>query len=84
MAVYVRPVDQGTRVGFVAGRRVGGAVERNRARRLLRESWRSLAGGARSGFDVVFMALPRMQGSKMADVATEMRQILAEAGVIPE
>lgn len=42
--VFMRtPADsEGLRVGVVASRKVGGAVKRNRARRLLRETARSL------------------------------------------
>jgi ribonuclease P protein component len=42
--VFMRaPADHdGVRVGVVASRKVGGAVKRNRARRLLRETARSL------------------------------------------
>ena len=43
MVVYVVPSQQLTRAAFVCGRRIGGAVVRNRGRRLLREAWRTLA-----------------------------------------
>lgn len=45
------------RIGFTASRRVGGAVQRNRARRRLREAVRStLAPLARPGYDYVLIA----------------------------
>lgn len=44
------------RYGFVASRRLGGAVVRNRVRRLLREAVRQLNPWLIPGFDVVFLA----------------------------
>src|ERR1700759_5240198 len=43
------------RYGLVTSKRVGVAVGRNRARRLLREALRSLNPQPRSGFDIVFV-----------------------------
>ncbi|MCI0451291.1 MAG: ribonuclease P protein component [Candidatus Latescibacteria bacterium] len=43
--IFLHPVDtdEETRVGVVASRKVGGAVKRNRAKRLLRETARRIA-----------------------------------------
>jgi ribonuclease P protein component len=58
--VQARPRgDEATtvRAGFTATRRIGGAVERNRAKRRLREAARLLLPQfARPGFDYVFIA----------------------------
>ena len=44
--VYAIANEDGLRTAVVCGRKVGGAVERNRARRVLREAWREASGGA--------------------------------------
>lgn len=57
--IQARPRDQlpVVRVGFTATKRIGGAVERNRAKRRLREAARLLLPGLASpGFDYVFIA----------------------------
>lgn len=59
----------------VAGRRVGGAVERNRAKRILRAAWREVAppGGEE---DAVLVARSGIRGSTMQDLVAEMTEML--------
>ncbi|MEQ8833849.1 MAG: ribonuclease P protein component [Miltoncostaeaceae bacterium] len=46
------------RLGLSVGRRVGGAVERNRVKRVLRERFAEVAGDLRPGLDIVVIARP--------------------------
>src|ERR687887_1951507 len=48
-----------SRCGFVVGKRVGKAVDRNRARRRVREAVRLLYGRIASGWDLVFVLRSR-------------------------
>ena len=81
MLVFVGP-GLGS-VAFVAGRRVGGAVVRNRARRILRAAWRELAPRVRHGYDIAFVARrAAIRGAKTQDVVAEMDDLLARAGVL--
>jgi ribonuclease P protein component len=52
------PGGEGPRLGVSVGRRVGGAVDRNRVKRLLRESFWSAAGDLPDGHDFVIVARP--------------------------
>ena len=69
-----------SRLGLVVGKQVGGAVERNRAKRLIREAVniRALV----PGWDVVVIARPGIRGAKYRDVEQELWQLLTKAGVV--
>ncbi len=80
MVVFVAPGSGN--VAFVAGRRVGGAVTRNRARRILRAAWRELAPRVREGYDVAVVARGVIRGAKTRDLVAEMEELLVRARVI--
>jgi len=82
MVLYALPREQGIRVGFITGRTVGGAVERNRSRRRLKEAWRAAASRVRPGFDVVLVAGPAITGTKTQELAAEMEALLRAGGVL--
>lgn len=71
------------RAGFVAGRRAGDAVRRNRARRLLREAYRQLKSRLpESGVRLVFVARPACAAQTGSDVVREMEALLTRARVL--
>jgi len=63
-------------VAFVAGRKVGKAVQRNRARRLMRAAWSDIARDAQAGVDLVFVARRAILGAGSQRVATEIADLL--------
>lgn len=64
------------RFGFIAGKKVGGSVERNRARRLLRESVRLRQPLIRRGWDLVWIARAGIADKKLVDVAAAVDELL--------
>ena len=66
---------------MVAGRKVGGAVARNRARRILRAVSRELSPRIGADVDVVWVARRSIRGAKTQDLLPEMSELLESAGV---
>ena len=71
-----RPCPGEGKVGFAVGRRLGGAVERNRARRRLREAYRRERPAKREGFDVVFVGRSALLSRSFADLRGDIQQVL--------
>lgn len=65
-----------SRVGFAVSRRVGGSVERNRARRLLREAYRREQMCLRVPLDMMLIGRPSLLTRPFSDLRQEMREIL--------
>ena len=70
-----------TRVGITASRRVGNAVARNRARRLLREAGRRMYHHIASGWDIVLVARSGLLTVKGTQVETALRSMLERASL---
>jgi ribonuclease P protein component len=64
------------RLGLAVSRRVGGAVQRNRARRLLREGFRRIEPAGPIGIDLVAVARAPLARRGQAEVARELRERL--------
>jgi ribonuclease P protein component len=71
-----------TRIGIVAGKGVGSAVDRNRAKRLLREALRARAGQLAGGWDLMLIARRPLAASKLADAQPALEQLLRRARLL--
>lgn len=70
------------RVGVTAGRSVGGAVQRNRAKRLLREAIRPLLPDLLLGWDLVLIARPALPAESLPDIRQALTSLLRRAEII--
>ncbi len=70
-----------SRFGFTASRRVGKAVMRNRSRRRLREIVRQRMTYIRPGYDLVFIARPRMVTATYQELVQAVEDVLHRAGL---
>ncbi len=56
------------RTAFLASKKVGNSVQRNRAKRLMKESFRQNKDSFSVGYDLVFIARNTINGKKLEDV----------------
>jgi ribonuclease P protein component len=75
----------GTRLGVSVGRRVGGAVARNRVKRLLREAFWAVAGELGEGHDFVIVARAEVAGLEerdgLAGIERSLRELVEKLGL---
>jgi ribonuclease P protein component len=71
-----RPCPGEGKVGFAVGRRLGGAVERNRARRRLREAYRQERPASQERFDVVFVGRSALLSRSFGDLRRDIQRVL--------
>jgi len=71
-----------TRVGVTAGKSVGNAVNRNRAKRLIREAARGLYPRIASGWDLVIIARSPIIQVKMPQVNAALATLLQRAKLL--
>lgn len=73
--------EPGLRVGVAAGRSLGGAVQRNRAKRLLREAMRPEIPTLSSGHDLVFIARLPLLKAEFGDIKKAVTGLLRRANL---
>ena len=71
-----------SRFGVAAGRSVGNAVERNRAKRLVRAALQPLIPSIKPGWDIVCLARHPLPSVKCQDVQTALTALLKRAHLI--
>ncbi len=69
------------RVAFIAGKRIGNAVTRNRAKRVLRAAVRR-GGGPWAGFDVALIASRTTGSASSSEVDAMIRRLTQRAGLV--
>jgi ribonuclease P protein component len=64
------------RFGISTGRRLGGAVRRNRVRRRIREILRQLPNDTGQGWDILIVARPTAVDAPFEELSSTLRRLL--------
>lgn len=85
IVVYAAKNRQGTnRIGITVSKKLGKAVQRNRAKRIIREAYRANEEKLGIGYDLVFVARARCLSMKSTALSVSMGRLLKSAGLIRE
>lgn len=83
LVTYVRKNRLGyPRVGITTGKKLGGAVQRSRCRRVIRAAFQPLYPRV-GGYDIVFVARARLLSMKSTQLLPVMEKQLTALGVLP-
>ena len=85
MVLFFRPNHLPyNRTGFLASKKVGNSVKRNRARRLMKEAYRTFYGELPQGYDFIIIARNTISGRKCADVEKSLKSGFKKTGVLKD
>ncbi|MDD2579902.1 MAG: ribonuclease P protein component [Clostridia bacterium] len=79
---YLRRPGSPGRVGVTASRKVNGSVQRNRVKRLLRESYRLVENRVQEGYDLILVARQTDDRPGMRQVQTDLLKVLRRARLL--
>lgn len=79
---FTLPAGAGTRLGVVTSGKLGNAVVRSRARRLLRESFRLHQHEFAQPVELVLVARPSIVGRRLAEVEKDFLAAARKAGLL--
>ena len=83
LVVYVfKNKTKKNRVGITTSKKIGKAVQRNRARRVIRAAYMENCDLLQNGYDFVFVARGKTPFVKSTDLAKVMKKLLEKANVL--
>lgn len=83
MVLYYVPTEQeGSRVAFCVGKRLGNAVWRNRVRRRLREAFRQIEKEIPMGYHLIWVSRKAAESAPFDDLYLTMKRLLVKAAVL--
>lgn len=70
------------RLGITVGKKIGNAVKRNRAKRVITAAFSTVCPRIRGGYDFVIVARTRILNVKSTEVSSHLSKILLSVGVL--
>jgi ribonuclease P protein component len=81
--LFFLPNDlQFNRIGFPLPRGYGNAVQRNRSKRLSRESYRFIKAHLNTGYDMLFLVYPSSEKSSFHSRCAQFQTLCEKAGLL--
>jgi len=78
---YIKNRKENVRLGITAGKKIGTAVARNRAKRLIRAAFRECVPNICTGYDFIIVARTRILSVKSTAVEQSLKKLLVSAGL---
>ena len=79
--VYAKSRNETIRVGFSVSKRVGNAVQRNRAKRRMRAALTPILPHISGSCNVIFIAKPEVLNAPFAELGKQMETLIRRAGL---
>ena len=81
---YIKNHRDINRTCFLASKKVGNSVRRNRARRLMRESYRLMKDRLPIGYDIIIIARNTITGRTFFEVDKSIKRVFSKAGLLKD
>ena len=79
--VYAKSRRETVRIGFSVSKRVGNAVQRNRAKRRMRACITPMVDRLKGGCNIILIAKPEVLEAPFAELTQQMQTLLHRSGV---
>ena len=78
--VFAKSRSETIRIGFSVSKRVGNAVQRNRAKRRMRACITPMLDTLKGGLNVIVIAKPEVLDAPFSELQAQMKALLVRAG----
>lgn len=78
---YLKRQGKQMRLGITASRQISGSVQRNRVKRLLRESYRLVEERVKPGYDMILVGRNTREDPGLQGVMPDVMRLLRRAGI---